>query len=211
MKNIFKKPPKVFCIGQNKTGTTSMGELLRSLGYKLAPQAPAEMMIDDWAKRDFSKIVKFCKKYDAFQDIPFSLPYTYQALDSAFPDSKFILTVRSSPEEWFDSLLRFTKKRLGLNRQPEWSDLENDPYRFKGFTGKVSKIIYGPNTNLFDKCEYIKSYIIHNEIVENYFIFRPKNFLRVNLASSDCLEEILGFLGHPEKSTNTALPHLNKS
>jgi hypothetical protein len=64
MIKFLNRKSKVFCIGQNKTGTTSMGELLRSLGYKLAPQEPAEMMIDDWAKRDFSKIIKFCKKYE---------------------------------------------------------------------------------------------------------------------------------------------------
>lgn len=211
MFSFFKKPSKVFCIGQNKTGTTSMGELLRSLGYRLAPQEPAEMMIEDWGKRDFSKIVKFCKKYDAFQDLPFSLPHTYQALDVVFPNSKFILTVRSSPDEWFDSLLRFTKKRLGLNRIPEWSDIENDTYRYKGFTAKVSKVIYGTNTNLFDRHEYIKAYTMHNDIVEHYFRFRPKEFLKVNLSSPYSLNEILDFLGHPDKSTQAALPHLNKS
>lgn len=188
-----------------------MGELLRSLGYKLAPQEPAEMMIDDWAKRDFSRIIKFCKKYDAFQDIPFSLPHTYQALDSAFPGSKFILTVRSSPEEWFDSLLRFTKKRLGLNRQPEWRDLENDPYRYKGFNKMVTEFIYGSNAQLFEKSLYIELYKMHNEMIEHYFRFRDRNFLRINLSTSDCLESLLSFLGHEDKSNHISIPHLNKS
>lgn len=188
-----------------------MGELLTSLGYKLAPQEPAEMMIEDWAKRDFCKLIKFCRKYNAFQDIPFSLPYTYQALDKAFPKSKFILTVRSSPDEWFDSWLRFTKKRLNLDRAPEWSDLENDLYRFKGFIGKCFMIIFGSTINLFDKDEYTRFYTMHNDAIEYYFRFRPHDFLKVNLASANGLEEILSFLGTQKSSTSITLPHLNKS
>ena len=91
---FYKRRPKVFCIGQNKTGTTSVEAVLKQLGYKMGNQAKAELLIHDWAKRDFKEIVKFCRSADAFQDIPFSNDFTYEILDYAFPDSKFILTVR---------------------------------------------------------------------------------------------------------------------
>ena len=35
---------KVFIVGNNKTGTTSLGNFLVSLGYELAPQKPAVRM-----------------------------------------------------------------------------------------------------------------------------------------------------------------------
>lgn len=211
MISLFSNTPKVFCVGLNKTGTTSMGELLTSLGYKLAPQEPAEMMIEDWSKRDFTNLINFCKKYNAFQDIPFSLPYTFQALDIAFPKSKFILTVRSSPDEWFESWLRFTKKRLNLDRAPQWSDLEKDLYRYKGFIGKCFIFIFGSKINLFDKDEYTRFYTFHNDVIEYYFRFRPQDFLKVNLGSTNSLEEILYFLGIQKRITSITLPHLNKS
>ena len=81
----WTKREKVFCIGANKTGTTSIAALLESLGYRLAPQIEAERMIDDWSRRDFRRLLKFCEKYDAFQDVPFSLDYTFQAFDTYFP------------------------------------------------------------------------------------------------------------------------------
>jgi hypothetical protein len=210
MINFLNRKSKVFCIGQNKTGTTSMGELLRSLGYKLAPQEPAEMMIDDWAKRDFSKIIKFCKKYDAFQDIPFSLPYTYQALDQAFPGSKFILTIRSSSQEWFESYVRFTKKRFNITHFPTMRDLQNDTYRYKGFTERVIKLIYGENTPLFDEQAYKTFYTQYNEDAVNYFAFRKNDLLVTNLAHPSAEADIKNFL-HISQHVKTLLPHLNAS
>lgn len=69
------------------------------MGYKLARQSKTEMFLDDWAERKFDRIVKYCKTADAFQDVPFSLDYTYQVLGYAFLGSKLILTVRNSAEE----------------------------------------------------------------------------------------------------------------
>src|SRR5690349_10358789 len=109
---------KIFCIGSGKTGTTSMGAALASLGFKLADQAIGESLIEDWAKRDFRAIIDHCKSADAFQDVPFSLDYTYAALDQAFPGAKFILTVRESSAEWYESLTRFHTKIVGKNRLP---------------------------------------------------------------------------------------------
>lgn len=92
---LFRRRPKVFCVGRNKTGTTSIAKALRALGFKVGDQARAETLIEDWARRDFRKIVRYCRTADAFQDVPFSWPHTFEALDQAFPQSKFILTVRT--------------------------------------------------------------------------------------------------------------------
>lgn len=90
---------KIFCIGRNKTGTTTIAHTLAELGYRVAPQRYAELLADDcYLRGKFGLIVEFCRYYNAFQDVPFSWPRTYRVLDEAFPNARFILTVRDSPE-----------------------------------------------------------------------------------------------------------------
>lgn len=115
----FRFEPKIFCIGLNKTGTTSLAKSLKDLGYLVGNQADAELLIHEYAQRNFRPIVEYCYTAQAFQDIPFSLSYTYIILDHAFPGSKFILSIRKDENEWYQSLLRFHKKRLGIREKPK--------------------------------------------------------------------------------------------
>jgi len=78
---------KVFCFGYNKTGTTPTAKALKKLGYRVGVQADAVRLMDDWAVRDFRRIVRYCRTADAFQDVPFSVEFTYQILNCAFPGS----------------------------------------------------------------------------------------------------------------------------
>ena len=55
---INNKKPKIFCIGHNKTGTTSLTKAIKDLGFIVGNQREAELMFDDWLKRDFSKFNK---------------------------------------------------------------------------------------------------------------------------------------------------------
>jgi len=64
----------------------------------------------------------------AFQDIPFSLPYTFQALDMRFPGSKFILTIRNNPDQWYHSLISFHSKLFGRGKVPDYDDLKKATY-----------------------------------------------------------------------------------
>lgn len=85
---------KIFCIGRNKTGTTSLKTALSDLGYRIGNQHRAEQLITHYRDREWKPIVEYCYTADAFQDVPFSLPFTYVVMDRAFPGSKFILSVR---------------------------------------------------------------------------------------------------------------------
>ena len=95
--------PKIFCIGGNKTGTTSIKKVLEDLGYRIGDQRTAELLMEDWGKRDLRRLIRYCHTADAFQDVPFSYVYTFQAMDAAFPGSKFILTLRNSYDQWYQS------------------------------------------------------------------------------------------------------------
>src|SRR2546429_7047723 len=84
---------RVFCIGLARTGTTSLEEALKVLGYRLGDQRQGELLLRAYVERNFRPIVEFCLTAEAFQDVPFSLPFTYIALDQSFPNAKFVLSV----------------------------------------------------------------------------------------------------------------------
>lgn len=72
-------------MGFNKTGTTSIKTVLEGLGYELGDQRRGEELLGAWSRRDFGPITRYCKSAQAFQDVPFSLPYNYVSLDQRFP------------------------------------------------------------------------------------------------------------------------------
>src|SRR5215217_356424 len=100
---------KVFCIGANKTGTTTMKGVFNIIGLRVAPQQEAELAALPFFKGKLGAMKSYIENYDAFQDVPFSIKSTYAQIDSLFPGSKFILTYRNS-DEWFESLLAAHKK-----------------------------------------------------------------------------------------------------
>lgn len=187
-----------------------MAAALKSLGYKLGDQPTAELLLEDWAHRRFQAIVKYCKRAEAFQDVPFSLDFTYQAVDQAFPESKFILTVRNSADDWYDSLVRFHTKILKQGHLPKASDLKAFPYRERGWIWRAQKLIYGiDEATLYDRDIYINHYKSHNERVKRYFRYRPDDLLVLNVSKPDAMDRLSTFLGVPAPAAK--MPHLNRS
>ena len=202
--------PKVFCIGCNKTGTTSIGAALELLGYQLGNQWQAELLVDDWARRDFRRILEYCETADAFQDIPFSLPGTFAALDEAFPNSKFVLTERNSADDWFDSLTRFHTKLIGRGRLPTPDDLRAFDYHGPGWLWKAHVLIHDVNeATLYNRRHYTRQYDEHVREVKAYFRDRPGDLLIVNLSSPNAMESLCRFVG--VERAGRIMPHLNQS
>lgn len=190
--------PKVFCIGRNKTGTTSLAKALQDLGIIVAKQRPAELLIYDWSRRDFRRIIRFCYTAQAFQDIPFSLPYTFQAVDMRFPSSKFILTVRNSPEEWYASLTRFHANLFGGGNIPNCNDLKKALYVRQGLMFDANRIVYSSSNNdIYNKEILISHYKFHNQSVMEYFRHRPNDLLVINLAEKGAYAKFCEFIGKP--------------
>lgn len=202
--------PKIFCIGSGKTGTTSMKAALKTLGYRMGDQATAELLIEAWAVRAFDPVIAYCHSADAFQDIPFCLDYTYVALDQAFPGSKFVLTVRTSSAEWFESMVRSHTRIVGRNRVPTADDLKAFPYRHVGWIWRAHTLIYGcDESSLFDRDLYVRQYESHAAGVCDYFRHRPGDLLVLDLSVSGAMDRLCEFLGRP--SAGLAMPHLNRS
>ena len=187
---------KIFCIGRNKTGTTSLAKALGNLGIIVAKQRPAELLIHDWSRRDFRRILRFCHTAQAFQDIPFSLPYTFQSLDMRFPGSKFILTIRDKPDQWYHSLISFHSKLFGRGKVPDYDDLKKATYVYPGWMFEANRAIYQtPDNDLYNREILINHYNFHNQSVMEYFRHRPNDLLVINLAEKGAYAKFCKFIG----------------
>lgn len=205
------KKEKVFGIGANKTGTTSLKTAMEELGYSIGNQRVAELLVYDYAVRDFSKVVDYCRSADFFQDTPFSKPYTYIILDHEFPGSKFILTVRDSAEQWYKSVIKFQTKLWGKNGNlPTEEDLKNATYIYKGRPWHTKRLISkAPKENPYDKESLVKGYLDHIESVKFYFRHRPDDLLVLNVAKDGAYQKLCSFLG--VESDRQSFPWKNKT
>lgn len=76
---------KYFCIGRNKTGTTSLKRAFEDLGYPVGNQRKAEILTSQYYfDGNFEPIINYCKTAQIFQDVPFSYPEIYKHLDKAY-------------------------------------------------------------------------------------------------------------------------------
>ena len=190
--------PKVFCIGQNKTGTTSLARALRELGFMVGDQRLGELLLHDWARRDFRRLFRYCCSAEAFQDIPFSLPFTFQALDSRFRNSRFILTVRDNPEQWYNSLCRFLAVKFGQGRLPTIIDLKNAGYVYPGYACEANRLVHTtPEEDPYNKEMLIAKYNAHNAAVLEYFRHRPGDLLVLNVSEDGAYDRLCRFLDRP--------------
>ncbi len=187
---------KIFCVGRNKTGTTSLTKAFQDLDFKIGNQTHAEELFDKhFFKNEFEPILKYCETAEFFQDIPFSYLPTVFKIDERFPNSKFILTIRSTAEEWYNSLVRFHSKLFGKDgRIPNYEDLENAEYLRKGFMLHVIEIHGTTIHDPYNKKIMINHYNNHNNMIIKYFKHRPNDLLVINLAHKDSYPKFLKFL-----------------
>jgi hypothetical protein len=201
---------KIFCIGCNKTGTTSVKAAFHELDYKVGDEAAAKYLTNDWAVRNFQPIIDYCHTAEAFQDSPFSFPYTYQALDTAFPSSKFILTIRDSADQWYDSITRFHAKLWGGGEIPSKEQLQQAVNVYKGRPWEVNRLLFSsPPEQPYKKENLIDFYEGHNRCVQEYFRHRPDDLLVLNVANTGAYSDFCQFLGHPQ--TEKPFPWSNKT
>ena len=195
--NHYAKKNKVFCIGANKTGTTSMKIIFKNLGIPVGSQRYGEMLINDVINNRYYEFLKFVKYGGVgFQDIPFSLPEVFKVLDEKFPESKFILTIRDSPEVWYQSLINFHAKVFGNGKVPTKLDLQNSRYVYKGWAWKMNRLLFNtPLDDLYNKEILIQNYIDYNNSVIEYFKSHPEKLLVINLKDIGAAKKISEFLG----------------
>jgi hypothetical protein len=93
---------KVFGIGLNKTGTTTLAACLQELGFRHT-SCNLELTRNA-AGGNLTPIFEHADQYESFEDWPW--PLIYKELDQKYEDAKFILTRRTDASAWFSSLKR---------------------------------------------------------------------------------------------------------
>jgi hypothetical protein len=199
---FFRKPlpldgKKIFCIGRNKTGTTSIQKAFVDLGFRVGDQRTAELLYDKhYYRREFRPFVDYCRSAQVFQDIPFSCPYLYVTLDQAFPGSKFILSVRKDSDQWYSSITRFYSKLWGADGElPTADQLRSALYMRPGFAYELMKL-YGTNDHEpFHKPTLTSHYERYNAGVKDYFAHRPADLLVIDVGEPGSYQRFIDFLG----------------
>lgn len=176
--------PLVIGVGFQKTGTSTLRESLKILGYNVKDATPRALL--PILKKDWGKIDRILSKYDAIQDTPWY--YIYKDLDRLYPGSKFVLTIRDE-EKWYRSVNRHIGDLRSAHH--EW--------------------IYGRGKGLpmDDKENTIAVYRQHNEEVVEYFKDRPDDFIVIDFTKGESWEKLCPFLGKPMPEND--LPHYNKT
>lgn len=193
---LVKGKKKIFCIGLNKTGTTSLKKTFKDLDFIVGNQRRAAKLLDDYIDGNFESIIQYCTSAQVFQDSPFSFPETFKYLDMAYPNSKFILAIRNSPEQWYNSLVKFHSKFYGEGKVPTADDLKNTKrYVKEGRPWKVNQRVFkSPKDDPYNKKSLIKFYIDYNAAVKEYFNDRPEDLIVINVSKKNDYQNLMSFL-----------------
>ena len=121
---------KIFGIGLTRTGTTSLSEALKMLGYSAVHCPMSYKEIED---------------HDASTDT--AVAARFEFLDLLYPDSKFILTIRDL-DSWIDSAASLTRSANDPiwkleTRSKLWGSFVFDRYKFiEGYHKHHSKVLH---------------------------------------------------------------------
>lgn len=160
--------PKVFGVGLHKTSTTSLANALYTLGYYVGGYFDSGRFADEAELTNY--VIERAGCYDAVQDMPW--PEFYQLLDSEFPGSKFVLTVRDE-----DRWIRSVTDHFGDAVIPSHE-------RF-----------YGVPVATGNEAVYRSHFRRHNQEVRDHFADRPGDLLVMDIAAGDGWDVLGEFLG----------------
>ncbi len=112
--------PRVFCIGLNKTGTSSFHAAMEVLGLNSLHWGGDEINQTVRAALDDGRplLSGLDPAIDAFSDIGL-LATHFRQLDEQYPGSRFVLTVRPL-EEWIDSRRRHVERNIARHDAGEY-------------------------------------------------------------------------------------------
>lgn len=181
------KPFKVFGIGLNRTGTSTLKIALRQLGYKHCRRQ--RQLINQYYKQDFRAIFQEIAHHDSFDDWPW--PLMYKEILAEYGDrARFVLTKRATPEIWVNSLK---------------SHAEVTPNQ------GARKRIYGYDYPHGAEAAHMLYYDKHNAEAQKFF--RNSNaqnqLLEVCWGRRNNWKSLAKFLGEPVP--NMIFPHVNSS
>ncbi len=183
---------KVFGIGMFKTGTTSLGHALGTLGFRaharfvpLLADLSAYFNLDPRTFQPHARTIRqMADDYDALTDAPWL--YLYRELDRWYPGSRFVLTLRRDVETLATSEQRHWQ-RHGLTKR--WLSQHHAP----------------PSRAMF-----IERYRRHNAAVLAHFAHCPDRLLTICWETEpNPWQRLSRFVDRP--TPGVPFPHLNRS
>jgi len=164
---------KVFCIGLNKTATSSLNEALGALGFRtLHWGGPKVRDAIDRAIDEDRPLLDFVEgDYDVFSDIQV-LSDNFDLLDHFYPGSKFILNTRDF-DQWLDSRRRHVERNI--------ADKELGRY-----DGQFLEV---------DLRGWRRQFHKHHRRVLHFFASRPDDLLVIDVTAGDGYDLLCPFLG----------------
>ena len=167
--------PRIFCIGLNKTGTSSFHEAMTMLGYRSLHWGGPEVRANVEASKTAGEplVSRLDPVYDAFSDIEM-LAKNFDRLDRDYPGSRFVLTVRPI-DDWIDSRRRHVEKNVKRADAGEYS-------------GDFLRV---------DERKWRRKWKRHLRRVRNHFEGRS-DFVEVDITAGPGWEPFCRLLGVPE-------------
>lgn len=166
---------KIFCIGFNKTGTTSLHLAFEHLGFKSVHfRCEKGMLKDIFIKnhKNKKKLLTGVDDFDAYSDWVFSSTMNfYKKLDKQYPKSKFILHTRNM-NDWLDSREAHVKRN------------QNNP----DYRGDFLEI---------DREKWKNEWKKHHEDVFKYFKNKPEDLLVIDITKGEGWKKLCSFLNVP--------------
>ena len=181
------KPHKVFGIGLNKTGTSSLKRALVTLGYNHCDVRG--QMTYKYINRNFGQIFKTVEQFDSFEDWPWPLMYR-QIFDRYGTTARYILTRRASGEQWVESL-----KAHALVTNPD---------------SNPRKKIFGFDYPHGVEAQHIAFYDRHLTEVRQFFVDQNASHVLCDVCweEGDGWSQICDLLNEPLPAT--PFPHVNR-
>ncbi|TWH92416.1 MULTISPECIES: sulfotransferase family protein [Sphingobium] len=172
--------PKIFGIGLNKTGTTTLGSCFQRLGYKHLGYR--RDLLHAYRSRQVARVFKEIDRFESFEDWPY--PLMYRELADRYPDAKFVLTVRKSAETWLNSLSRHARQSRPLRH--------------------ARKLAYGYHYPENAPDEHIAFYHAHNQEAQAFLGDRVRVLC---WEKGDQWEQLCDFIG--AEVPDAPFPHVN--
>lgn len=178
---------KVFGIGWAKTGTTTLGQCFRTLGYDHQSQNLA--LIERMMRGSLERAMQIAREKQSFEDWPW--PLLYRELDAAFPGSRFVLTTRDVGR-WLASYRAMLTAEGAPTPQ----------------MASIREFIFGFDVSTASDGELKSRFCGHNAEVRDYFRHRPSDLLVVDWERGDGWRELCAFL--EVAVPDEPFPHLNR-
>ena len=182
---------KFFCIGLNKTGTSSLHKAFQILGFNSVHHICDEGYLQDIMIANNAignPLLKGIDHYDVYSDWTMTTTRNFfKILDDEHPNCKFIFNTRNI-EDWIKSREFHVKSIKNLktlqkeNPDNTWYNLQKDLWR--------------------------KEFLEHEKEVKRYFENREQDILFFDVTKGDGWQKLCKFLN--VKEPNVSFPHMNK-